>query len=153
MLIRKKFFDTEQSGKPKSRYKIETRIDDNGRSQIVNPDHSALVFNHLKKVSGEMDKLFNLIATKDLSRDSITEAMHQIEDLEAHGRKIAAQAFYLDTSDRNGWDTVRQEMMTRGDYIQNPDKLLSKYWHGVLEKYIEDKPSRKVSYDHEGVSL
>ena len=130
------FFESDSDGRPMALFKI--RCKDTKQGEIINPDHSALVLPYLKKVDAWIDISMNRV--KELSGIEFTALFEECEQVNKHAHGVAAQAFYLDTADRNSWVTIQQVMMAmpNGLTLTSSAKTLRDYMKFVdLEAHAE----------------
>lgn len=130
------FFESDSEGRPKALFKIRSK--DTKQREIINPDHSALVLPYLKQVDSWIEGSLNRV--KELSGIEFTALFEECEKVNKHAHGVAAQAFYLDTADRNSWFTIKQVMtaMPNGLTLTSSAKTLTHYMKFVdLEAHVE----------------
>lgn len=63
-------------------------------------------------------------------------AYDELLRLHAHASELFAQAIYLDTSDRNNWETIRAEYAPGGEPATFSSRYddLKQFWKGSLDR-------------------
>lgn len=140
-------FAVDREGKPVAEF--EMACGPAPRREIDTPHHSLKALPFLQAIDDHIDHLVANIGVQDDYNP--LQQLAEWEALSAHGSKLMAQAFYLDTADRNSWYTIKQSYIkaTGEQPHYRFAKELKRLWHGALEDYLEDK---KVT-DEPGLSL
>lgn len=129
-------FREDHEGKPVAEF--EMACGPAPRREIETPHHSLKVLPLLQAIDDHIDQL---LANIGVGADyNPLQQLAEWEALSAHGSKLMAQAFYLDTADRNSWYTIKQTYLkTSGEQTSSRyARELKRLWHGALEDYLED---------------
>lgn len=128
----KGFFRLDDSGKPEKKFHI--RVSDGPAQEIVSPKHSLDVLDHLGRIDKRMSELVDSFGQR-LARDTHA-AYDELLRLHAHASQLFAQAIYLDTADRNSWETIRMVYAPGGEPATFSSRYhdLKQFWNGKLDR-------------------
>jgi hypothetical protein len=133
-------FETDAAGTPVTKFQME--VDPGPRKEIKTLHHALYALPKLEAIDARMDEMLTSLGTRG---HDVNVIMDEVESLQAHGRKIMAQALYLDTTDRNSWTAIKQSYLhERGNnsVYGGHAKALRRFWHGQLDKApVETVPS------------
>lgn len=128
----KSFFRLDDAGKPERKFHI--RVSDGPAQEIVSPKHSLDVLDHLRCIDTRMSELVESFGQR-LARDTHA-AYDELLRLHAHASNLFAQAIYLDTADRNSWETIRMVYAPGDEPATFSSRYhdLKRFWNGKLDR-------------------
>jgi len=142
------FFKCDEDGRPSPLFKIACK--DTPRREIINPDHSALVLPYLKQVDAWISS--SLARVSQLSGIEFVALFEECEKVNKHAHQVLAQAFYLDTADRNSWLTIKQVINAapNGISLSSSEHRLKELMKFIdLDAYVDKKAQAvTASTDH-----
>lgn len=128
----KSFFRLDDSGKPERKFHI--RVSDGPTQEVLCPKHSLDVLDHLRRIDTRMSELVEAFGQR-LAKDTHA-AYDELLRLNAHASDLFAQAVYLDTADRNNWETIRMVYAPVGEPVTFSSRYddLKRFWNGKLDR-------------------
>lgn len=137
-------FKVDADGKPLVEFKMEYGPTP-GRA-IKALHHSLKALPSLQSIDIYIDALVENIGKPDTDTGIL---MNDWQVLAAHASKIMGQAIYLDSHDRNSWQTISQTLIHEPGSEKSQSRYslqLKSFWKGALEEQIA---SRKQGFEAE----
>jgi hypothetical protein len=140
-------FKVDDDGRPTPMFKIHVK--EGLRREIINYDHSAYIFPFLKKIDRWVNQQLNKI-NQSMSQVEADKLVNECETLNKHAHKLVGQAYYLDTADRNSWQSIKQVIlgMPSGRSLTASTATLKDYVKAVdIEAYANRANQKACHYD------
>jgi hypothetical protein len=139
------FFKKDESGKPIALFDIQVFGGKRG-TPIKTAAHSRYVLPHVLKIDHEINRL---LATAFKNNEEAETNLQRARELHDFSGKLASQAIYLDSADRNSWQKVKMTIETPGTFSTLGGRA------GVIKDFfnaIEKEPEANTQLD-DSISL
>jgi len=137
-------FQVDEAGKPAAEFELQHGPAP--RNEVLKQHHSLKAYPSILAID---ERIGSIVASLGRPGQSVDQQIVDWEFLSAHASKITAQAIYLDTSDRNSWESIRQTMVHEPGQEKCNSRYtleLKQFWRGNLDRHLEAlKPSQDES--------
>lgn len=137
-------FQVDAAGKPLAEFQM--KHGPAPRNEVLKQHHCLKAYPVLQAIDVRID---HIVANLGESGHDVGQLMNDWQVLAAHASKVMAQAIYLDTSDRNSWEAIRQTMVHElgNEKFQSRYSIeLQKFWHGNMDHHLQPRsPEREAS--------
>ena len=128
-------FEVDATGKPQAEFAMQHGAAP--QNEVLKQHHCLKAFPVLQAIDVYID---HIVANLGEKGHDVGQMMNDWQVLAAHASKIMAHAIYLDTSDRNSWESLRQSMVHEPgkEKFQSRYSLeLTKFWKGRMDQHLE----------------
>lgn len=128
------FFKVDEDGKPIALFDIQV-VGDKPSNSIKRATHSRYVLPHVLKIDHAVSRLLATAFDDNEAAESVLQRARELHDFAG---KLASQAIYLDSADRNTWETVKMVIFpTDNDFSFSGRSWVIKDFFNAIEEEPE----------------